>query len=121
MKSKEVIEDTLCHFTGSENYYRHQFGLIYTDGVKEMATLCEAYWLLDAIGSYQPKCMRDPMLVDFQFWTLRRVEGKKFVLLCERDTNDIAITQNIPYSDFPLDEIKLYVGPDKIICLASEY
>jgi len=40
-------------------------------------------------------------------------------VICERDTNDIAITQDIPYTDFPLDEIKLYCI-NGVILLPSE-
>lgn len=39
---------------GSENYYCHKPSLIlYTDGVKELAEQCGAYWLIDLIISHQ--------------------------------------------------------------------
>ena len=39
---------------GSENFYCHKTSLIlYTDGVKEMAEKCSAYWLIDLIISHQ--------------------------------------------------------------------
>ena len=39
---------------GSENFYRHILsGLIYTDGVKDLADGCQAYWLIDLIVSHQ--------------------------------------------------------------------
>ena len=106
------IENELCQFYGSENHYRHPMsGLSYTDGVQYVAEACEAYWLLDAIGSYQGKCRKDEMLQDMQFWTLRRSGHKdnEFVLICERDKDDEAFRQNISFSDFPLDEIKIWV------------
>lgn len=35
---------------GSENFYCHKISLIlYTDGVKELAEQCGAYWLIDLI------------------------------------------------------------------------
>ena len=39
---------------GSENFYCHKPSLIlYTDGVKDMAERCDAYWLIDLIISHQ--------------------------------------------------------------------
>jgi hypothetical protein len=90
--------------------------------------LCDAaqsYWLVDAIGSYQssPKVMNDEMCRGIQFWTLKvNTEKKTAVLTLERDTDDVVLTQNIEYTDFPLDSIKLYYSPmAKVLLLPSEY
>lgn len=45
-------------FFGTNNgtglYYRYQLSkMLYTEGVKELAEGCEAYWLIDLIMSYQ--------------------------------------------------------------------
>ncbi len=108
-----------CH--GSESLRRFSLltSLHITDGVAGLAEHGGAYWLLDVIASYQRSCMKDPMLQDFQIWTLQRVKGNKFRVICERDTDDVAIRQTIPYSDFPLDSVKLYVEND-VICLPGE-
>jgi hypothetical protein len=42
------------------------------------------------------------------------------VLTCRRDKEDVAFTQMIGYSDFPLDKITIWVM-DGIILLPSEY
>jgi hypothetical protein len=58
--------------------------------------------------------MKDPkgMLQDMQFWTLKlNKTGRGAKIICERDTGDVAITQRIPFTDFPLPEIKLYCAP----------
>jgi hypothetical protein len=84
--------------------------MVHTDGVALMEKLCRAGWLVDAIASYQPKCRKDSMLQHMQFWTLTvDREAKTAVLTCERDTNDVAITQDIEYTDFPLSKIKIWV------------
>jgi hypothetical protein len=131
MKSKEEIEAGLAGFYGTEQY--HRFSILFrkhvcTDGVKFLCDACQSWWLLDIIGSYHAKCMKDPkgMLQDMQFWTLTvhpKIETKPMTIgavmnqgkpkpmatvICERDTGDIAIKQKIPYTDFPLPEIKLY-------------
>ena len=54
-------------FTGTENYYRHFSGMLYTDGIQFLAQEGKCYWLLDLIGSYQPKLKHIP----FQLWTIK--------------------------------------------------
>ena len=46
----------------SENFYRHKPSLIlYTDGIKELAEKCGAYWLIDLIIS-QASLIHSPIL-----------------------------------------------------------
>ena len=108
----------LGHFTGTENYYRHG-ALKLTDGVKFLADNGDCYWLLDVINSYQSQAKRDPALRYMQFWTLNVEDGAGNVI-CERDSGDVAIRQRIPYTDFPLSSVKLYVAGD-VVMLPSEY
>jgi len=118
---KQSIESNLPYFTGTEAY--HKFSILsnlkLTDGVKYLCEKAQCYWLMDIIASYQNKCNKDEMLKYFQIWTLT-VKNGEAVVKCERDTNDIAITQKIPYTDFPLDSIKLYCD-NGVILLTSEY
>ena len=115
----EQIKEHLAQFSGTECYYQHFTGMKYTDGVKALADMCGAYWLLDAIASYQSKCRRDPMLVDQQFWFLKKTDSG-WILICERDQDDVAFSQKIEYSDFPLDEVQVWVQ-NGVILLPSEY
>jgi hypothetical protein len=147
MKTKEEIETGLANFYGTEQY--HRFSILFknhviTDGVKWLCENADCFWILDIIGSYHAKCMKDPkgMLQSMQFWTLTvhpKVEVKPMTvgavlkgkpkpmatIICERDTGDVAITQKIPYTDFPLPEIKLYCSrADEnlfVVMLPSEY
>jgi len=84
-----------------------------------MAELCGAYWLIDAIASHQPRCRKDKMLRDMQFWFLRKKKDG-WILECERDQDDVAFIQKIEHSDFPLDVIQIWVQ-DNVILLPSEY
>jgi len=114
------LESILQHFTGTDQFYRFSglSRLVITDGVKYLCEKANAYWLMDIIASYQSKCNKDEMLRYFQIWTLNVEDGAGKVI-CERDTNDIAITQKIPYTDFPLASIKMYCE-NGVICLPSE-
>ena len=108
------IEAALAQCSGSENYHynaiTHAASMVYTDGVKTLAEMAGAYWLIDAIASHQPEALKDKMLLEMQFWTLTVKDGSA-VLMCERDTGDIAITQDIPYTDFPLPVMRVWLEP----------
>ena len=124
----QQIKDGLRNFYGTEGYTRYTFGILLTDGVKWLCDAAQSYWLVDAIGSWQldKKVRDDEMLQGFQFWKLRvktdAAGNKSAVLTLERDENNVALTQNIEYTDFPLDEIDLYYSPqDKVLLLPSEY
>ncbi|MFM6191146.1 DUF6876 family protein [Planktothrix sp.] len=127
----------LSQFTGTETWYRHFTGLLYTDGIQYLAEQAEAYWLIDAIASYQHQLKRDEYLAYFQVWVLSVAgegerkypfllpeDGYKAVLTCWPDTPKegvkSAVIQQIEYTDFPLIELKLYVSDD-VLMLPSEY
>ncbi len=117
----QEIQSNLAQFIGTECYYKHWLGLKYTDGVKYLCDSCQSYWLIDAIASYQTrKFLTDPMLAEFQCWTLKVNPDKSATLTCERNTDDIAVKQKIPFTDFPLNSIKLYLT-DRVLLLPSEY
>lgn len=123
---KTLTQSDLDQFYGSENYYKNFTGLIYTDGVKYMAEHGEAYWLIDAIGSHQldPK-LNKGRLRDLQFWNLTVNDNKSAVLTCRADSGvPAAVTQNIPFTDFPMKSIDIWVGRDergRIAYLPSEH
>lgn len=117
-----LSEGELSQFTGTSQYYQHPLGVLYTDGVHYMAERGGAYWLLDLIAIWQlhPRIAQDPMLQQIQFWTLTVNDDRSAQLICERDSDDIAVTQRIPFTDFPLKMLRLYVQ-DGVILLPSEY
>lgn len=60
------------------------------------------------------------MLQKIQFWKLKVNADQTAQLICERDANDAFLTQDISFTDFQLDEIKLYLI-DGVPMLPSEY
>src|SRR5665647_1898550 len=111
----EIYEITraLRQFRGTEKYHKHLFPgkspIILTDGCDFVREHMNAYWLFDAILSYQyEKILRH---INFQLWELR--QSKKdlsWLLTCREDSNlKPLISQVIEFSDFPLDYIKLYL------------
>lgn len=116
-----LTQSDLDQFVGTENYYRHWLNrFVYTDGVKHLVDEGKAYWLLDAIASYQPQLLKDPMLQQFQHWKLTVSPDQKAQLICERDTDDVVVTQDIEFTDFPLTQIRLYLISG-VLMLVSEY
>jgi len=117
------IEETLLGFIGSECYYPYLFAKL-TDGTKYLFDSCGAYWLGDLILSYQnTKVIKsNRMLKNFQIWELDvDLEEQKGVVTCKADSHlPPVIEQDIPYTDFPLREIKLYYV-DNVILLPREY
>ena len=113
----------LRQFTGSENiYYLPLFRKYnYTDGVRYLAQKAEAYWLIEAIFSWQcEKVIRnDSYLQEFQIWKLEVKEDSSAVLSCYNELEEVIVSQNIPYTDFPLKEITLYLS-NKILMLTTE-
>ena len=92
----------LVQFTGTTTYYRHWSGLVYTDGVQYLAERAGAYWLIDAIGSYQR--YREVSGLDMQFWELEVSEDRSAELRMGEDLPEpLVLRQRIPYTDFPLD------------------
>lgn len=109
MTTKQLPD--LSGFTGTEGYYRHWFGgYVYTDGVKFLATECDAFWLIDAVLSYQrsKQIRENESLLVIQFWKLVAKDGKA-TLTCREDSGiPPAITQEIEFTTFPDGEVELW-------------
>ena len=110
----------LKQFTGDLDRYQHSLNrrVIYTPGVQFLAERGGAYWLIDAIASYfgdgkmKRAIARDDRLSTLQFWNLK-VNDRSAVLTMRSDSGEKpAITQEIPYTDFPLDTIDIWAGFD---------
>ncbi|MCC3411594.1 MULTISPECIES: DUF6876 family protein [unclassified Microcoleus] len=123
MKTKDELLASLPQFGGSETLQPYQLLISLTEGVAFLAKEAECFWLIDAIASYQPEIKKsgNQMLKDFQIWELTRQQECKFLLVCKEDSETPpAFQQEIEFSDFPLDEIKLWLSGG-ILLLPSEY
>ncbi len=128
-----TLEAELPHFTGTEEYHRIVYpwlrntNFLLTDGAKHLADKAgviggTAYWLIDLIASYQ----RENPVKDepFQVWklTVKDAVGK---VTCDDGNSRTLASQDIPFADFALDEVTLYVTSDDfsgiVVMLTSEY
>jgi hypothetical protein len=128
MKTKDEILEGLAHCIGTQGYhYNALFGknFVYTDGVKYLLEAANCYWLLDAIFSYKKT-------EDFQVWSLKVENGSAVLTMKEDSGQPNIVKQEIPYTDFPLDEIEFFAindhncggewGPVHVVLmLKSEY
>lgn len=128
----EKLKSNLDGFYGDLKRWRHWLGkLLFTPGVKYLIENAGngAFWLLDILGSYQAhkKITGNEDLRAMQFWTLTVDLQKKTAVIVCTDGNDgpPAIKQEIEYTDFPLEEMKLYVCDNgdgtRTVMLPSEY
>ena len=120
MKSKKEILDIIKYANGTEAY--HKFSSIKhypvaTDGVIAVAEAAGCYWLLDIIGSYQTDKRLDP---NFQVWKLVVNHADSTAVVSGCNDTKLIITQEIPRTDFPLDELTLFLM-NGIILLPSEH
>ena len=120
----DELNQKLTGFTGTINWYRHWTNLLsYTDGVKTLAESVGAFWLIDAIASWQIKPKVDQC--DFQVWTLTVKDDQTAAVQMQEDTGlQPVVTQQLVYTDFPVGVFKLWVegtGRERVLLLPSEH
>jgi len=124
MLNRTEIESGLEQFTGTEHYYRHSPGFVLTDGAKWLAESAGCYWLYDIAWSVaqKPKLRREP------FWTLTLttgIEAHKGKVKITDGNDRVLYVQSIPYTDFPLPTITLFIEADglgsRVILLPGEH
>ena len=120
-KEHKLTEADLRNFTGSEHWYRHGLvrTILFTDCAKYVADEGGAYWLLDEIAFAQ-KGEKAVAAEEFQVWMLKVKDDHTATLSCGDGNDNIVYTKEIPFTDFPADEITLWFANNTIF-LPSEY
>jgi hypothetical protein len=122
MLSRGEIEEGLTQFHGTTCYSRFQRGFLLTEGAKWLAESAGYYWLYDIAWSVKP------ILAKGWFASLT------LTVDLDAQTGEVVITdghdrvlykQRVPFTDFPLPEVKLFIADDeageKVIMLPGEY
>jgi hypothetical protein len=120
METQQLTSTELSQFNGTENWYRHPVvrKMLYTDGVRFMMNKAGAYWLIDEIAfqQYHPRVKCE----EFQVWILNvDLEKSTGALHCEDGNGRVLCSKQIPFTDFPLDKVKIFVS-ENVILLPSE-
>ena len=121
-QSKKTLSAAdLAQFTGTEKWYRHSItrNILYTEGAQHVAEDGGAYWLLDEIALIQPYD-QNVSAEEFQVWTLKVRPDQTATLACDDGNGNVVFSKEIPFTDFPLETIKLYFA-NNVIHLPSEY
>lgn len=121
MKDQKLTKADLAQFTGTGVWYHHSLrrNILYTEGMQYLAEKAGAYWLIDEItfNQMQPRIGSE----EFQLWTLKvNLAKSDAVLTCDDGNGKIIYQKVITYTDFPLEEIKIYFT-NNVILLPSEY
>lgn len=120
-KEGPLTEHELSQFCGDLERTRHGLNrqVIYTPGIHHVAERGQAYWLIDAIASwigsepFNQAATEDPRITQMHFWTLERGEGTTARLIAKADSpEEPFITQEIEYTDFPLQQINIWAAFD---------
>ena len=118
------LEQELRQFTGTEAYTRWSplfRSFVLTDGALYLAEQAKCFWLMDAVASHRGSYKDEAFVVA----KLQRATATNGWVLRLEDGNDgLLADQLIEFSDFPLDEITLYVeydGTNHVILLPSEH
>lgn len=123
----EKLKDALRNFTGTEGYLRYNPllfpRLVLTDGAQFLAEEAGAYWLMDMVGSYLPEIPADEHFVLVRYAGTPGSSGL-FSMTDDDPANQTYTRQSVEYSNFPLDEIRLYLTRQEgywVLLLTSEY
>jgi hypothetical protein len=117
MLTPEQIKEQLDYFTGTTTYYKHPFGIMFTDGIKFLCDSCSSYWLIDAVASWQFD--KKVKAQDFQVYKLFVNKSHSAILNIEDGNYNVIATQEI-VTDFPLESIELFFSND-VLYLPSEH
>lgn len=117
---KQEFKNSLPHFTGSEQYFQHTFFniiMLLTEGANFVREKGKAHWLIDLIFSFQTQLRKEA----FQTWTLKYLkEDKRWKMTGTDGSKKVLAEQEFSFSDFPLDEITLWVEGN-VILLPTEH
>jgi len=114
------LEYQLCQFIGTTQYYGFHSGCVLTDGTRFLAEHARCYWLMDVFASHLTHISKEHGLATLKL--TRAGDGANVII--DNGDEQVLATEQIPYTDFPLQEIMLFAcwsGGYWVIMLTSEY
>lgn len=116
-----LTHDDLRSFTGDIERYAHPLcrHVIYSPGMRYLAEVGRAYWLLDEIAftlgsqsTMRRLIAKDARAAEMLFWRLRVRDDKTAVLIGEVDEGQTVMRRAFTYTDFPLDRVEIWSAFD---------
>jgi len=114
----------LTQFSGTENYYRIMPNVLMTDGAKFVAGNGEAYWLMTDLAAHCAEFTEKETFIVATLQVTRTATSSHAIRKLDDGNENVLATQFIQYTDFELDEIKLYAcynGEMWVIMIQREY
>ena len=96
----------LRQFSGTEYWYKHLSGYLYTDGVLYVAQEGGAFWLIDKI-LFTTRAKNS--LQEFGAWKFEVNEDKSAILVCEDGNYHELYREKIEWTDFPLNCLNSFI------------
>lgn len=123
-RMREKFRDRLQSFVGTSGY-RRRGRLFYTDGLKYLSDEAEAHWFLTVLKSYVPHILDQMRKTELgphtASLTVDEMGGTVRLYDDWLPSPDVSFggspdmspyhEQYIPYTDFPLSDIKIVLGP----------
>jgi hypothetical protein len=112
MKERDYFDPK---FYGTENYWKHWMGFLYTDSLKYFCETYKAFWTLDVVGSYMPD------LKDYDFLVICfDVDNGQCNFTVREDSNTpIIIQQFIESTDLTVS-VRLFME-NKVLLFPSDH
>lgn len=116
-----LTQAELAQFTGGLERYQTwaNKNVIFTEGIEYLARKAGAFWLIDCISSYfGTRLMRNAIEQDdrlnwLQFWRLEVHDDHSATVTSRADYGvEPFVTQQIEFTDFPLDGVDIWAGFD---------
>lgn len=117
------LKEDMAMFHGSQDFYKCSFGYICTEGIKHVADTGGMFWMIDLVTSWAIELQQTKswMNLDFLVFKFKVNLDEQTAVVTITDGNDnVAGTQEIEYTDCPLDEFDIWCV-NKTILLPSEY
>ena len=122
MKQQKIdrLKSELKQFTGTSKYYRIDRKTLLTDGTFYLCTQTGAFWLMEVFSSHLIELKPD------EWFAVLRLDVCSYSakVVIENGNSNVLATQEIEYTDFPLNQITLYACWDSehwVLMLPSEY
>jgi len=126
MDSKAIqLKDNLKLFNGTGDFYSNRItNTVYTDGIKYLAEEGNCYWLINDASIVAKSLIEKSRFISIDFNRLSEEEqserGCEAIITYGDGNDNILYTQEYPYTDIPLDELRLFFVNETLL-LPSEY
>jgi len=120
LQMQQLDPAQLSQFSGTEKYYRISRRHLLTDGAKYLAESAECFWMMDAIASHVSEIGINDWFIQVKV----QVHGFRCTMIYDDGNGNELARQEIPYTDFPLEKIKIFACWDTehwVLMLPSEY